>query len=118
MHFYVGFRKKPRRTMNDDMYWTTCIGCNTSLYEYELCPECGLCDRCCECDLVLTRLLRDLEALVQALREEAMAQVPEEYRSRGLEAKYLKLDVEAGGLYEAACQIEEIIRKYKPKVQP
>jgi len=70
------------------------------------------------CDLVLTRLLRDLEALAQALRKEAMAQVPEEYRTRGLETKYLKQDVEAGGLYEAACQIEEIIRKYKPKVQP
>ena len=105
--------------MNDDMYydpgWTTCIGCNTSLYEHELCPECGYCSSCCKCDLVLTRLLRDLEALAQALRKEAMAQVPEEYRTRGLEAKYLKLDVEAAGLYEAACRLQEIIDRYKPE---
>ena len=101
-----------------DPDWTTCLGCGSGLYEHELCPECGYCGRCCECDLVLTRLLRDLEALAQALRQEALDQVPEEYRTRGLETKYLKQDVEAGGLYEAACQIEEIIRKYKPKVQP
>ena len=98
-----------------DPYWTTCMGCGTSMYEHELCPECGYCGRCCECDLVLTRLLRDLETLVQALRKEAMAQVPEEYRSRGLEDKYLKLDVYAAGLEEAASRIQEIINRYKPE---
>ena len=100
----------------DELDWTTCLGCGSGLYEYELCPSCGYCSSCCDCDLVLERLLRELEALVQELRNEATAQVPEEYKSRGLEDKYLKLDVYAAGLEEAASRIQEIIRKYKPQV--
>jgi|GEM_PF-3330867 len=80
-----------------DPDWTTCMGCGTSMYEHELCPECGYCGRCCECDLVLTRLLRDLEALVQALRDEAL----------------VRPEMMADGLYEAAYRIEEIIERFK-----
>jgi len=31
-----------------DPYWTTCQQCGSGLHEYELCPECSRCDRCCE----------------------------------------------------------------------
>jgi len=30
--------------------WTTCLGCNSSLPEYFLCPTCEFCEGCCICD--------------------------------------------------------------------
>ena len=101
--------------MEEDFHWTTCLRCGSGLLEYELCPECGYCTRCCECDHALVRLLQDLQALVQALREEARRDVPEEYQKRGLEYKYLAADNYAAGLDEAAARLEELIARYKPE---
>lgn len=30
---------------------TECVGCERTVLEDELCEECGLCTRCCECEL-------------------------------------------------------------------
>lgn len=54
-------------------------------------------------------LIKKLIALAQKWDKEAWAQVPEEYSSRNLHYKFLKLDNEAAGLSTCAEELKALI---------
>jgi hypothetical protein len=54
-------------------------------------------------------LIKKLVALAQSWDKEAWGQIPDDYSSRNLHYKFLKLDNEAAGLSACANELKELI---------
>lgn len=61
----------------------------------------------------VTELMSDLLILVIEWSARAHDAIPDEYRDRELEDKYLRLDNEASGLYSCSTELMDVLKKYE-----
>lgn len=64
------------------------------------------------------QLLDACTELANNWRQQALAEVPEDYRTRGLESKYLKLDNAAAGVDGCAFDLAELVEKHRGSEEP
>jgi len=65
--------------------------------------------------VVEEKLIDELKKLVERWRDLVEREIPDAYRDRGLERKYLNLDNWAGGVSDCADELEELIEEYNGK---